>query len=210
MLQLIADGLIQGALVSLGALGLTLTYSILRFANFTQGELVTGGAYAALMALAGFAGVAQEAGTFAGLSFGWPMLVALLLGMLAMGGLALSIEWLLFGRLRRRGNAITLVIASFGASLALRNLIGFGFGRHRQPLWRGARWFVDRPCREPVGAVGGLGIPASRRLSGHAGGAAVAAAGLARRARVMEGLIAYAVFFLTVAAIYALVCLGLN
>jgi branched-chain amino acid transport system permease protein len=136
MLQLFADGLIQGAMVSLGAIGLTLTYSILRFANFTQGELVTGGAYAALMALAGFAGTAQRAGTFAGLSFGWPMLVALLLAMLATGGLALTIEWLLFGRLRRHGSAITLVIASFGASLALRNLIAFGFGPQPQYLSR--------------------------------------------------------------------------
>jgi len=132
MLQLIADGLIQGAMVSLGAIGLTLTYSILRFANFTQGEFVTGGAYAALMALAGFAGVAQGPGSIVGLSFGWPMLTALVLAMPAMGGLALAIEWLLFARLRRHGSAITLVIASFGASLALRNLIAFVFGPQPQ------------------------------------------------------------------------------
>ena len=128
MLQLVADGLIQGAMVSLGAIGLTLTYSILRFANFTQGELVTGGAYAALIALAGFSGVSPGLGSIAGLSFGWPMLAALVVGMLAMGGLALALEWLLFGRLRRHGSAITLVIASFGASLALRNLFAFAFG----------------------------------------------------------------------------------
>jgi branched-chain amino acid transport system permease protein len=132
MLQLIADGLIQGAMVSLGAIGLTLTYSILRFANFTQGEFVTGGAYAALMALAGFAGAAQGPGSIAGLSFGWPMLAALVLAMPATGGLALLIEWLLFARLRRHGSAITLVIASFGASLALRNLIAFVFGPQPQ------------------------------------------------------------------------------
>lgn len=132
MPQLIADGLIQGAMVSLGAIGLTLTYSILRFANFTQGELVTGGAYAALMALAGFAGVSPALGGFAGLSFGWPMLAALLLAMAATAGLALALEWLLFVRLRRHGSAITLVIASFGASLALRNLIAFGFGPQPQ------------------------------------------------------------------------------
>ena len=132
MLQLVADGLIQGAMVSLGAIGLTLTYSILRFANFTQGELVTGGAYGALVALAGFAGASPSLGSVAGLSFGWPMLIALAFGMAAMGGVALALEWLLFGRLRRHGSAITLVIASFGASLALRNLIAFGFGLQPQ------------------------------------------------------------------------------
>ena len=128
MLQLVADGLIQGAMVSLGAIGLTLTYSILRFANFTQGELITGGAYAALIALASFAGASPGLGGFAGLSIGWPMLAALAVGMAATAGLALALEWLLFGRLRHHGSAITLVIASFGASLALRNLIAFGFG----------------------------------------------------------------------------------
>src|SRR5215470_7063495 len=132
MLQLVADGLIQGAMVSLGAIGLTLTYSILRFANFTQGEFVTGGAYAALMALAGFAGMAQGLGKIGALSFGWPMLIALIIAMAATGTLALAIEWLLFARLRRHGSAITLVIASFGASLALRNLIAFAFGPQPQ------------------------------------------------------------------------------
>ncbi len=146
MLQLIADGLIQGAMVSLGAIGLTLTYSILRFANFTQGEFVTGGAYVALMALAGFTGAAQGPGKFDGLSFGWPMLIALLLAMLATAGLALLIEWLLFGRLRRRGSAITLVIASFGASLALRNLIAFTFGPQPQYFRISSLWWDSRRC----------------------------------------------------------------
>ena len=128
MLQLVADGLMLGATVSLGAIGLTLTYSILRFANFTHGEFITCGAYVALAALGGFAGMAPGAGTFGGLSFGWPLVAALLVAVLATGGLAVLLDWLLFRRLRRHGSAIVLVIASFGASLALRNLIAFGFG----------------------------------------------------------------------------------
>ncbi|MEY4681137.1 MAG: hypothetical protein RLZZ276_2786, partial [Pseudomonadota bacterium] len=58
MLQLLVDGLVVGSTVALGAIGLTLTYSLLRFANFGHGELLTIGAYAALAvvgALAGFA-----------------------------------------------------------------------------------------------------------------------------------------------------------
>ena len=133
MLQLVADGLMLGATVSLGAIGLTLTYSILRFANFTHGEFVTIGAYAALAALAGFAGLVADglvadAGTFGELSFGWPLVAALLLAVLVTGGVAVLLDWLLFRRLRRHGSAIVMVIASFGASLALRNLIAFGFG----------------------------------------------------------------------------------
>ena len=44
MLQAIADGLLTGAIISLGAIGLTLTMGILRFANFAHAELMTFGA----------------------------------------------------------------------------------------------------------------------------------------------------------------------
>jgi branched-chain amino acid transport system permease protein len=130
MLQSIADGLILGATVSLGAIGLTLTYSILRFANFTHGEFISIGAYVALSALAGFAGIlhGSAADHFGALSFGWPLVAALLLAVVVTGAVALLLDALLFRRLRRHGSAIALVIASFGASLALRNLLAFGYG----------------------------------------------------------------------------------
>ena len=45
-LQFVADGLLVGAMIGLGAIGVTLTYSILRFANFAHGEFIAWGAYA--------------------------------------------------------------------------------------------------------------------------------------------------------------------
>ena len=45
-LQFLADGLLIGAMIGLGAIGVTLTYSILRFANFAHGEFIAWGAYA--------------------------------------------------------------------------------------------------------------------------------------------------------------------
>jgi energy-coupling factor transporter ATP-binding protein EcfA2 len=45
-LQFLADGLLIGAMIGLGAIGVTLTYAILRFANFAHGEFVAWGAYA--------------------------------------------------------------------------------------------------------------------------------------------------------------------
>ena len=47
-LQFLVDGLLIGGLIGLGAIGVTLTYSILRFANFAHGEFIAWGAYAAL------------------------------------------------------------------------------------------------------------------------------------------------------------------
>ena len=52
MLQILTDGLVIGSVVSLGAIGLSLTFSILRFANFGHGELLAWGACLALTALA--------------------------------------------------------------------------------------------------------------------------------------------------------------
>ncbi|MGG5808029.1 branched-chain amino acid ABC transporter permease [Falsiroseomonas sp. CW058] len=129
MLQLLADGLIVGSVIALGAVGLTLTYSILRFANFGQGEFMTWGAYLAVTALAFVlavtgGGVMEPLGPF---SFGWQLVAAMVLAAALTAGLALLVDWALFRRLRR-GNAITLVIASFGAALALRNLVQFLYG----------------------------------------------------------------------------------
>ena len=56
-LQFLADGLLIGAMIGLGAIGVTLTYAILRFANFAHGEFVAWGAYTTL-ALVGVIGAA--------------------------------------------------------------------------------------------------------------------------------------------------------
>src|SRR5262249_42422662 len=48
VLQLIVYGLISGSILALGAIGLTLIYGILNFANFAHGDLMALGAYLAL------------------------------------------------------------------------------------------------------------------------------------------------------------------
>jgi branched-chain amino acid transport system permease protein len=126
-LQFIADGLIMGALIGLGAIGVTLTYSILRFANFAHGEFLAWGTYFTLALASGFGAVFGGSGTLGSLSFGWPVIVAGVLAALLTGILALALDRLLFAKLRDRGNAIVMVMASFGASMALRSLLEFIF-----------------------------------------------------------------------------------
>jgi branched-chain amino acid transport system permease protein len=126
-LQFFVDGLLIGSLIGLGAIGVTLTYSILRFANFAHGEFIAWGAYAAL-ALTGIIGaVAGRDIPLGSFSFGWRLLLAAILAMALTGALALLLDAMLFKRLRRHGTAITLVIASFGAAMALRSLLEFIF-----------------------------------------------------------------------------------
>lgn len=130
MLQVLADGLVIGSVISLGAIGLSLTFSILRFSNFGHGELLAWGAYAAFTALAMFTatgGMGTPQSTFPPFSFGWPLLAATVVAAVVVALLALALDSVLFKRLRRQG-AITLVIASFGAALALRNLLMFFYG----------------------------------------------------------------------------------
>ncbi len=122
-LQFLLDGLISGAMIGLGAIGVTLTYSILRFSNFAHGDFMAWGAYAALAVV----GVLGGSTPMAPLSFGVPLLAALVVAMALTALLALVLDWLLFARLRARGQSIIVVMASFGASMALRNLLEFIF-----------------------------------------------------------------------------------
>jgi len=126
--QFLADGLLMGAMIGLGAIGVTLTYSILRFANFAHGEFITWGAYGTL-AISGAIGFAAGSGMGAigPFSFGWPVILAGLAAAVLTGLLALALDLLLFARLRAKGTAIIMVMASFGASMALRSLCEFFF-----------------------------------------------------------------------------------
>ncbi len=122
-LQFLLDGLISGSLIGLGAIGVTLTYSILRFSNFAHGDFMAWGAYAALAVVGALGGSTA----MKPLSFGWPLLIALVVAMALTACLALLLDWALFARLRARGQSIIVVMASFGASMALRSLLEFIF-----------------------------------------------------------------------------------
>ncbi len=163
--QALMDGLVAGSMIGLGAVGVTLTYSILRFANFAHGEFIAWGAYIA-MVLAGAlgmlaGGLSTPLGPF---SFGWGLVIATLIAVALNGGLALLVDAALFGRLRsQKSTIIIMVMASFGAALTLRSLLEFiftsqpmYFSRALQiamPLGGGIRATPDQLLSLGVGAV---------------------------------------------------------
>ncbi len=124
MAQYVADGIVLGATLALGAIGLTLTFNILRFANFAHGELLTFGAYFALA----FSGVRVLGPSFGPFTFGWGFVLAIVLSAALVAVLAIVIDLAVYRILRRSEVAVALVIASFGASLMLRNIVVFVWG----------------------------------------------------------------------------------
>ena len=132
--QALVDGLLSGAIVALGAIGVTFSLSILRFANFSHGDLLGVGGYAALFVLAMLAGVTGGADSAWNLpigpfSFGWGLPLALAFAMGMAVAVSLLLDVLVYRRLRRRSaDPLTLVFASFGLALVLRNLVLLMFG----------------------------------------------------------------------------------
>ncbi|MDH5556361.1 MAG: branched-chain amino acid ABC transporter permease [Alphaproteobacteria bacterium] len=105
-------GIVLGSIYALGAIGLTLTFGILRFANFAHGEIMTLGAYFAwtLVQLTGWHPIAVMP-----IAMGLTVLVAL--------GIDRG-----FYKPFRASPTIMLVIASFGMMLMVRSLVQLIWG----------------------------------------------------------------------------------
>ncbi|MBW4655484.1 MAG: branched-chain amino acid ABC transporter permease [Kaiparowitsia implicata GSE-PSE-MK54-09C] len=122
-IQLLVNGIAVGSIIALAAVGLTLTYGILRLANFAHGDLMSLGAYCALTA-------ERVLPTELGVLRIW---VAIALGALLTIGVALLTERLIWSPMRdRRASSTTLIIISIGLALVLRNGIILLWGTANQ------------------------------------------------------------------------------
>ncbi|WP_135465892.1 branched-chain amino acid ABC transporter permease [Crenalkalicoccus roseus] len=114
-------GLVLGAIYALAAAGVSLVYGVMRFANFMHGDMMTWGAYAALVAV---------------LALGISPWVALPFAVAATIPVAWAADAAFFGRLRRAAPAV-LLISSFGAALMIRAVVYFVFGPTPQNYGQG-------------------------------------------------------------------------
>ncbi|HET7833057.1 MAG TPA: branched-chain amino acid ABC transporter permease [Gallionella sp.] len=119
-LQQIINGLVQGSVYALVALGYTMVYGILGLINFAHGEVVMIGAMLAMSVLTALLG------------WGVPPMPALLLAiLLAMAGcmaLGYSIERVAYRPLRHAPRLAPLITA-IGVSIVLQNLAMMIWGR---------------------------------------------------------------------------------
>ena len=125
MVELIFYGIVLGSIISLGAIGLSLVYGILRFANFAHGDLMSVGAYTALFLVTGLlAWIGIPDATFGPLSFGWRMLIAFPVSMLVVAGAAILLDRILYRKLRaKKSGPVIFAMSSLGAAFILRMII---------------------------------------------------------------------------------------
>ncbi|MFC6732840.1 MULTISPECIES: branched-chain amino acid ABC transporter permease [unclassified Haladaptatus] len=128
--QVLADGLVFSCIIILGAIGLSLIYSIADFANFAHGDLMTVGAFGALV------GATELAKVLPGESivfFELPLSLygGLVIGMAVAAAVALITERLIYRPLSDAGS-IELLITSIGIALAYRAIIQLGFGADQE------------------------------------------------------------------------------
>ncbi|MGB7439993.1 MAG: branched-chain amino acid ABC transporter permease [Coleofasciculaceae cyanobacterium] len=129
--QLIFNGISLGCIIALAAVGLTLTYGILRLSNFAHGDFMTLGAY--------FTWLANDLGV--------NIWLAMVLGAIGTVLAMLLSEWLLWRPMREsRASATTLIIISIGLALFLRNGIIF--------IWGGGNQSYDLPVQRAIDFLG--------------------------------------------------------
>ena len=133
--QLIVNGIAVGSIIALAAVGLTLTYGILRLANFANGDFMTLGAYLILFA------------NTAGMNI-W---IATILGIAATVAVVWLSEKLLWAPMRdRRASSTTLIIISIGLALFIRNGIIL--------IWGGSNRRYNIPVTSAL-EISGIRIP---------------------------------------------------
>jgi len=129
MIQALLDGILVGSVVSLGAIGLTMVMHLLRFANFSHAELLTIGAYVALVFDRLFEAIVPATKAAVGpLSLTFALFLAILVAMVLTGLSAIVIDRLVFKRIRETAGPLSMIFASFGVALVVRNVISLIFG----------------------------------------------------------------------------------
>jgi len=126
--QVLLDGLTLGFMYALIALGYTMVYGVLEFINFAHSEIFVTGAFVGVEVLLGL----KAAGILEAVSPFLALLVALLVGMLASGLLAVTVERVAYRPLRGAPRLVPL-ISAIGVSFFLQDAI-----RLFESIWRNA------------------------------------------------------------------------
>ncbi|WP_435347400.1 branched-chain amino acid ABC transporter permease [Haloarchaeobius sp. HRN-SO-5] len=141
LLDALAQGLVTGSIIAAGAIGLSLVYSIAEVPNFAHGDMITVGAYLALVV-----NRPDEISLLPGLPGGAVSLVVAAAVALVVASLFGAVyEYSIFRHFRsKESDLITMVIVSLGLALVLRNVVLFVAGSrnisYETPVVRDVNW----------------------------------------------------------------------
>ena len=154
---LVVNGFFIGAIIALGAIGLTLIYGILNFANVAHGDYMTVGAYAGLFIVTSvLPRLGIEGSGLGPFTFGYPLLIALPIAVVAAAAMAILLDSVVYRRLRDRGvNVVVVSMASLGVAIGLRGLVQLIWGGEVQRFPRETRQVFHLPMdvRIPPDAI---------------------------------------------------------
>ena len=157
----VIPGLAYGSQLALGALGVTMVYSVLRFSNFAHGELMSFGAMICVLLTWWMKSAGISVGIFP------TALLALPIAIIATIGLALATDRLVFSYYRRkRSETVTYLIVSVGVMFFTGGLIRFIIGPDDRVFTDGERFLLKaRTFKEVTGLTEGLAIKTSQGVT---------------------------------------------
>jgi branched-chain amino acid transport system permease protein len=158
---ILVPGLAYGSQIALGALGITLVYGILRFANFAHGDTMAFGTMVTILVTWWLQSL--------GINFG-PLPTALLA---LPAGIALTIlillvtDKLVYQHYRRtRTPPVTLLIVSMGVMFVMNGIVRFIIGPNDQRFLDGERFIIHaRNFKAITGLNEGLSIKVSQGIT---------------------------------------------
>ena len=158
---ILVPGLAYGSQLALGALGVTLIYSVLRFSNFAHGETMSFGAMITIMVT----WLLQSNGI--GIAPLPTALLALPVGILATIVLCLISDRMVYRYYReQKATPVTYLIVSVGVMFITGGLIRFIIGPNDQLFGDGARFIMKaREFKQMTGLNEGLAIKTSQGVT---------------------------------------------
>ncbi|MDW7775833.1 MAG: branched-chain amino acid ABC transporter permease [Methanosarcinales archaeon] len=132
MLQLIVNGIVLGSIIALAAIGLTMVYGVLNFANFSHADFLALGAYIAFVLNA---------------VLGINLILSFFIAIALSGAIGVLLDFLVWKPMRKKNaDLVSLIIISIGLALIVRNAIIF--------IWGGNTRNFDLPVQKGIVMLG--------------------------------------------------------
>ncbi len=157
----IVPGLAYGSQLALGALGVTLIYSILRFSNFAHGDTMAFGTMLTIAVTNVFLGWGISAGPLP------TALLALPFGILGTVAFVLLTDRLVYRYYRKvKAASIVLMMASVGIMFIINGIVRVAYGPAERKFFDGERFIIKaRAFKEMTGLDEGLAIRSTQAIT---------------------------------------------